>query len=56
MDKVYNPPTPIKDIFEKLSAGHEIVTEGSDAPSAPQSVRLVYNIIHQIDLFDTTFH
>ena len=56
MARSWNPPTPIKYLFKKLSVGHEITTEGGNSLSAPQLVRLACNIIHKTGLFDTAYH
>ena len=54
MARSWNPPTPIKYLFEQLRIGHEISTEGGDAPLDTQLVHLGYNIIHKKGLFETT--
>jgi hypothetical protein len=53
MAAAWHPSTPIEDLFEQLRAGQAFATEGGDAPSAPQIVRLGYNLIFKTGLFNT---
>jgi hypothetical protein len=53
MSAAWHPPTAIEDLFEQFCARAEFATEGSDAPSKPQMVRLDYNIIFKTGLFNT---
>jgi hypothetical protein len=53
MSAAWHPPTAIEDLFEQLRAGAEFATDGGDEPSAPQMVRLGYNIIFKTGLFNT---
>ena len=55
MAQAWNPPTPIEYLFKQLCVGHKITMEVSDSLSAPQLVRLGYNIIHKTGLFGTAF-
>jgi hypothetical protein len=55
MATAWHPPTPIEDLFEQLRAGQAFATKGGDAPSAPQIIRLGYNLIFKTGLFNTTY-
>jgi hypothetical protein len=48
MSAAWHPPTAIEDMFEQLRIGEEFATEGGNTPSAPQMVRLGYNIIFKM--------